>query len=313
MLKRRSGMTLFELLIVLALMAGLAGMALTTVGDMGARGRYDETTARLLLIREAVVGDGVAPSRFLRDMGRLPYLYSTIEGEELVELWKNDVPALDYGAIGPQNITWPDSPLPAGFPDGAQNVTLRGGWNGPYLQVNDPSDARVFDGFGNPFNVTTDVSYFIQTVTSPGADGASGGSDWPEIDRTLDFANLTASNTSLTVSVRVRDSGVWVPVDINASGTADNQVDALRIGFFYPHVTASGKSVVASIKVDNQTCNYTYADLAGVDKLMPVTVCVFAYATDTTPTPRTLISGIEPECVDLDFGRNSITLYVREP
>ena len=154
--KTTRGMTLIELVIVLALMAGLAGMALTTVGEMGNRARYDETAARLKLIREAVVGDGKTAGRFIRDMGRLPMVQDTDEGKLLSELW-TAAAGTGYGSAsedmddgsGPE---WPGSELDS-YPSLPDTVSLHCGWNGPYTMVENPDAAQIFDGFGNDWQI----------------------------------------------------------------------------------------------------------------------------------------------------------------
>lgn len=297
-LKDQSGMTLIELLVVLALMAGLAGLALTTVGEMGARGRYDETTARLRLIREAVVGNGAEAGRFLRDMGRLPHTpLTTAAGLELQELWKADG-NLDYDDI-PHTITlWPESILGV-----LTTVTLRGGWNGPYLMVNDPATARLFDGFGNAFDVT------LNTVTSYGADGMGGGSDWPDADLPLDLGALIPS-VNLQVTVKAKDStGAWQTVNVvggNPGATEPYLVGKLRIGLFYPVINATTKTVGEDVQENQPVYNFT--------GLSPVMVRVFAYSADTDDSDLK-VSGLVPdpgaEWVDLKPGNNTVTLYLR--
>jgi len=298
-MRAKSGMTLIELVIVLALLAGLAGMALTTVGSMGSRARYDETTAQLRLIRAAVIGgDGQDVGRFLRDMGRLPIRHGSADGEELGELWR-DMGAVGYGDVT-DAIAWPDSPPPTGVP---ASITVRGGWNGPYLAVDDPATARLYDGFGNPFVLTTNAGHAIQSLTSLGSDGAAGGSEWDEMDRTLDLAALLPA-TSLRVTVMAASStnaqqAVWRTVAIE-SGDEPYQVDSLRIGLFACAVSESARTVDQTITNDTPTAVF--------DDLAPTTVRVFAYSTGPD-----LISGMAPEWIDLRPGANAITLYLREP
>jgi len=170
MASSRSGMTLIELVVVLALLAGLAAMTLTGVGDLGTRGRYDETTARMKWIREAVVGDGVDAGRFVRDMGRLPMVQTATEGARLEELWR-DAGGSGYGTISSNLASgawqWPEwSAFVSNLPD---TVDLTFGWNGPYLMVDDPATARTYDGFGNPWSVAGgSVGEVVTNVTSLG-------------------------------------------------------------------------------------------------------------------------------------------------
>jgi len=297
-MRSKSGMTLIELVIVLALLAGLAGMALTTVGSMGSRARYDETTAQMRIIREAVAGNGAEPGRFIRDLGRLPIRQGGAAGEELGELWR-DAGSVGYGDVT-DAIAWPDSPLPTGIP---ASITVRGGWNGPYLAVDDPATARLYDGFGNAYVVVTNGGNEIQSVTSLGSDGTAGGSEWDEMDRTLDLAALLPV-TSLRVTVMAASStnaqqAVWRPVVVE-SGDAPYQVDALRVALFACAVSGSARTVGQTIINDTQTTVF--------NDLIPTTVRVFAYTTGGA-----LVSGVEPEWVDLRPGANAMTLYLREP
>jgi len=214
------GMTLIELVIVLALMAGLAGMALTTVGEMGNRARYDETTARLKLIREAVVGDGKAAGRFIRDMGRLPMVQDTDEGKLLSELW-TAAAGTGYGSAsedmddgsGPE---WPDA-----FPSLPGTVSLHCGWNGPYTMVENPNDAQIFDGFGNDWQIHDGSRWkegsglaggeTIGRIRSLGSDGSDGGGQWDEMDQPVDLQGLLP-DTELVVTLKALDRSSSPPV-----------------------------------------------------------------------------------------------------
>ncbi len=232
---------MIELLIVLALMAGLAGMALTTVGDMGTRGRYDETTARLRLIREAVVGNGAEPGRFLRDMGRLPVVQSTDDGKVLSELWiPGSTSTYAYAIVssedlkdGSGSMNWPsaDSSLD-NYSLVPQTVDLHCGWNGPYFQVNDPADTRLYDAFGNNFlaaiTATSDPDTASEWYTDPGETGEPGvgdtiygvltrgsdgdftGTSWDEVNRPEFFEY--PDTTSLEVKVMAQDLSLSNPV-----------------------------------------------------------------------------------------------------
>lgn len=294
-MQSKQGMTLIELLIVLALMAGLAGVALTTAGSMGHRGRYDETTARMQLIRRAIVADDGEPGRFVRDMGRLPIRFSATEGKELEELWLN-MSGLGYGAFS-NSVVWAGAPKAA-----TNNVTLRAGWNGPYLSaINDPADATYFDGFGHAWHIQTNATGRILTVSTLGADGTIGGTGWENEDRTLDFQALLP-DTSLTVHVKALSStnmhtAVWQPVVVG-SGDAPYQVDILGVGLYYPDVSDTNRVVSLETRTN------TPAVFTG---LMPTTVRVFAYSTGADQ-----MSGAEPEWVTLRSGANTITLYLRE-
>ncbi len=204
-------MTLIELLIVLALLGGLATLALTGVGEMSARNRADITRQRLDLIRTAVVGDGVAAGRFIADLGRLPMVQDSAEGLTLDELW-NEPSGIAYGSAS-TSPSWPDS-LP-GLPE---DVELGCGWNGPYVML---GKDKLFDGFGNDFLIAntadpeleadwdepsaTSVGDTVHGVLSRGLEDAYGDSGWAEQDRSVVFGDLMPE-TSLTVTIKVRDA-----------------------------------------------------------------------------------------------------------
>lgn len=224
-------MTLIELLIVLALLGGLATLALTGVGEMSARNRVDITRQRLELIRQAVVGDGVTAGRFIADMGRLPMVQTADEGLTLDELW-NETSGIAYGTAS-VSPSWPESisGLPA-------TVELDCGWNGPYVLL---SGDELYDGFGNEFLVANiaspaaeadwddaaavSVGDTVHGVISLGLNNTYGGSGWAQEDRSVVFDELM-SETSLTVMVKARNAGsepsVWTaPVDTQVWNNTD--------------------------------------------------------------------------------------------
>ena len=162
----RHTMTLIELLIVLALLGGLATIALTSMGELSARDRGDTTRQRLDAIRTAVVGDGVSPGRFLADMGRLPMAPTTAEGKALSELWDREMvdTKIVYGVANPpssfdwnglKNGSTITIPGPGILPT-YEKIILFCGWNGPYLIF---GKEKLYDGFGNDF--------FIAKTTAP--------------------------------------------------------------------------------------------------------------------------------------------------
>ncbi len=208
-LTSRRGMTLIEVLIVLALLAGLAGMTLTFIDDLDDNSRATITRERLDNIQAAIAGDGLEVGRFVSDMGRLPKVYGGgTEGQELKELW------FDVQNVG-------QAPPISGYEptlDGATftdriSIDLAAGWHGPYLLMG--SD-KLFDGFGNPFLLYSDdaagtvanAGEGIKAVGSAGRDpGDASGNTYRK--------DLSATTTaSLTVRVRVRrrddaSSPVW--------------------------------------------------------------------------------------------------------
>jgi type II secretory pathway pseudopilin PulG len=159
-------LTLVELLVVLAILALMATVAITSTDLLMGQGRYEATVRTLTNIERAVLdsdgvqyGDGSASaSGFVADTGRIP--------TSLAELF-----------IQPPDLAtvWPYAFDSDG--DNTNDVRLVSGWNGPYLRLSvGVSSNNLKDGYGRDFIVTLPVAGQI-VVTSQGADG---NSDLPE-------------------------------------------------------------------------------------------------------------------------------------
>lgn len=272
----KSGMTLIELVIVLALMAGLAGLALSTVGELGHRERQDLTLDRLERIREGV-------DRMRRDLGRGPWLHNDTDGIRLQELWR-DQGGIGFGPV-PLVPTWAEfsGDLPA-------SVSLRFGWNGPYIGVDDPATAELWDGFGNAWDVTHSGG-ILQTITSLGSDGVAGGDLWHEDDFTLDLTSAFPS-TELTVIVEH---------DAPALNT-------LRVTLFRPQTTDDTRSIVQDIESVTSPALVEDVTFSG---LVPGTVRVFAHGFNAGPVDLHT-SGSGARLLKLEPGSNVVTLTLRE-
>jgi prepilin-type N-terminal cleavage/methylation domain-containing protein len=126
---RRSGLTLLELVLVLAILVSLASMSVPAFNDLGNNANRDTTRATLRSVQETIL------NRYVNDMaGRFPAGSSTDPG----------VIAIARGLPGPN----PASVSPTGRVVGPQlhylyvNPSTQGtmpdafahpGWNGPYL------------------------------------------------------------------------------------------------------------------------------------------------------------------------------------
>jgi len=268
----KSGMTLIELVIVLALMAGLAGLTLSTVGELGHRERQDQTLLRFERIREGV-------ERLRQDLGRGPWLHNDTDGIRLEELWR-DAGALSYGDVS-LDPAWSEfsGVLPA-------SVSLRFGWNGPYIGVDDAASAELWDGFGNAWDIT-ESGGILQSITSLGSDGAVGGTLWHEEDLTLNLA-AAFPTTELTVIV-VRGALA---------------LDTLRVSLFRPNSTDSARSVAHEIETIISPDTVSDVTFLG---LLPGNVRIFAHGF-TVGSANLWSSGTTPRLVHLKPGSNVITL-----
>jgi type II secretory pathway pseudopilin PulG len=210
-------MTLIEVLIVLALLAGLAGMTLTFVGDLDDDSRMTRTRTQAEEMRRAVLGDGLEAGRFLADMGRLPVVRDAGSGRPLSEFF--ECPA-DARRTRTTLTSMQGAVFPAdGISGVLDEVSLYCGWAGPYLLT---SGARLYDGFGNewyPNDVAVigdlSVGDFISSVVSRGRDNAPGG-DGSNADSHIAF-NEQTSSASLTVDLVMLDQEqlgepAWKPV-----------------------------------------------------------------------------------------------------
>lgn len=170
----RRGLSLIELLIVIAIMAAAAGMVVSMTDRMDTSNRYQETAKRLGEIRSAILGpDAITPSGdlmsggYLQDVGSLP-----ASGSDLLSKPAN-VTTLAYSA---KWRTW-------------------AGWRGPYVTApprrKGDAAAALYDDYGNDFlwargGGTNDYL----AVRSLGSDGKAGGSgtyeaDYPAADQPL--------------------------------------------------------------------------------------------------------------------------------
>lgn len=248
----RSGMTLIEVVIVLALLAGLAGMTLSFVGDLDDESRAKRTRDRADIIRTVVLGEGSETGRFLADMGRLPVLQDTAEGRTLSELY--ECPHAE--AVG-QTVSYPIgmtffgetfNTLPAG-------TAMACGWNGPYVLT---GGDKLYDGFGSDWKVQLsnaptvwkdyedldggDVGEAIVGIASWGRDGAPGGASWSDRDDVIDL-DAPTGQASLTVTLLMQDStefgrAAWKPI------TGSNPWTAFAIGWVGAGVSvAEGQTI----------------------------------------------------------------------
>lgn len=208
-----AGLSLIELLIVIAILAAVSGLVLTMTGKMDERSRFDETSRRLAEIRSAILGpDAVSSSGdllaggYLQDTGWLP--------DSSLDLLR--APEISAGSAMPKLTYFPLWKTWAG-------------WRGPYLAA-PPERASgglaLYDDYGRDFygwfsESTSQKSWEVPRVSghlavrSLGADGVSdadGGKtgaferDYPapeqplvpESDWVTDLRGLQVELTNLT-------------------------------------------------------------------------------------------------------------------
>jgi len=163
----RSAMTLVELLVVLAILALLTTVAVTSSDVVLSQGRHEAPVRTLRAIEEAVLGPQDASSTsdepaagFLADIGRLPSPPAgCTPAQRLAELW-------DQCAMEKFDVRRPDD----------KEVAVGCGWRGPYLRL-PVGRIDLLDGWGRPFEVDVNGNNEIINVRSRGADDLPGTSD----------------------------------------------------------------------------------------------------------------------------------------
>ncbi len=155
----RSGLTLLELVVVLAILAALSTVAVQSLAQSMDQTRFEITQRLLADIRTACVGDTASSTNsadsirgFVADVGRMP----TTLDELLIN--GNNLPPF---AVAPASAS--------GQPH--DDVLAPRGWRGPYVKL--PIGATSLrDGWGRPLSFLLGATTGqLETVASLGADG----------------------------------------------------------------------------------------------------------------------------------------------
>lgn len=170
-----SGFTLIELLMVILIVSILAFASVEVFSDAANDSRFQETVNRMNQIKDALVGnpdlkvDGTRTHfGFVGDIGALPTALAGLQA-----LLNN---SSGYGAH-----------------QVSSSARIGYGWNGPYIDLGNPSATTIKDGWGRAF-LYTYTSVFQATITSYGADGAVGGTGLDQ-DLTVTISESSAGAT----------------------------------------------------------------------------------------------------------------------
>jgi prepilin-type N-terminal cleavage/methylation domain-containing protein len=159
---RRSGFTLVETLVTLAVIA-LMGTVAGTVHYWNQEDEiaYEATREVLDGVKKALLGETIPHDRgvhissgYVSDMGGLPDLNDDSQPDAL---WKQ-TPGLATSEYYPK-------------------ARIRAGWNGPY--IHEPDSGFLTDGWGNGLSFRCDTDGAL-TIKSYGADMKEGGTDLDE-------------------------------------------------------------------------------------------------------------------------------------
>jgi prepilin-type N-terminal cleavage/methylation domain-containing protein len=159
-MKRRPGLTLVELLVVLAILAVMTTVAMTLTDSVVDQGRYDATRRTIESVENAILGpanqtdaDGSRLiSGFVADVGRLPVAVGSDPRTQLQELWL------------PGTL----KPYQAWIPAEDADVKLLAGWRGPYLQL-PPATPDLRDAWGEAFILLNAASEPLANGEAPAA------------------------------------------------------------------------------------------------------------------------------------------------
>ena len=155
----RSAMTLLELVVVMGILALLAGVAVQSLDPIANQSRYEATQLTLNHLRAAIIGDSNTHnvngqkiiSGILADTGVLP--------TSLNQLQQKDNALVDYGTISFDSDR-----------DTINDITLARGWNGPYLNLG-AGLSGVLDGWGHAPIINNNSG--VLSISSLGSDNDS--------------------------------------------------------------------------------------------------------------------------------------------
>ncbi|MEL6109331.1 MAG: prepilin-type N-terminal cleavage/methylation domain-containing protein [Planctomycetota bacterium] len=230
-----NGLTLIEVVVVLAILAVLAGVAVRSLEPIADQTRFEVTQRSLDVTEEAILRDARLPdgtrqiSGFVSDIGRLPDSIANLVDEtgmstlaridefgNTVSVALSGFPVADRA--GPIAT---DSNNPTNVD--CSEVSIRCGWRGPYVTVSDPADG-ILDGWGRTIQLQA-----VETATQ-----AEVRVEWPAV--TTQYNNQVRIVEHQTVSGFIRD----------ASASAVNA----EVALVYPDPTKSVDSLAVMEDLD---------------------------------------------------------------
>ncbi|MEM9419132.1 MAG: type II secretion system protein [Planctomycetota bacterium] len=283
---RCRGLTLLELIVVLAILAALGTVMVTQTTGLADETRYTQTARTLEGIQDAVIGRSVARGEdptavlpgFVSDMGRLPQATADLS---LAELWDTSLFA-DADLYAVRTL--------AGLDDDLQ---MASGWRGPYVRLPvGTSDLR--NGWGRAYDLFDEAGAAVTAATdSIGLVSSTGSGLGDAFDPTTPL-EVVFSDSSVTPTVdRVTGSVptmMLLELTLPPAGTASGVVRLYGIQNGTP--TALFQSVeftATGTAGDTTTVAVTFTDpdplVAGLNGISigPKVLRAYQYTTPTAP------------------------------
>lgn len=175
--RRCGALTFVELIVVMVVLAVLAGLLVPLVGGVIGDSQRKATEATMQTVRAAIVGDARGSGHgYWSDMQQLPR-----PGEPGLNAGRADHPQLHYLFVNPE-------------PETTFDPHTRLGWRGPYLQptgatyqvdsargfdttYGEEGDAAVRDGWNRPIVIDQPGDERTASLRSAGPDGTLGTDD----------------------------------------------------------------------------------------------------------------------------------------
>ena len=229
----RRGFTLLELVVVMAILALLAGIAIRSFDGLDQQARFDATRRSMQNIDDAILAtsreaDGsLSITGFIADVGRLPQAFGADPNSQLAELWSN-----------PRNL----APFVVQTSPSDPQVLIACGWRGNYLRLG-VGQSTLQDGWGNAFDLLkSDLATAvgngdaIAAIRSRGADGMidTGPTTGYNADITLMLGGA-GSPTSLGGTATISGNVYQFDATTGQLGNPDTTKGDVTIMFFGPN------------------------------------------------------------------------------
>lgn len=264
-MRARFGLTLIELVVVLAILAAVAGVAVQSLEPLADQARYEASQNTLrsssdAMFQRVVTNNDVTFAGFVTDIGRLPVSVGLVPELHASELWDNDRDLNGVDDIPVFALEPFDDPKTS--EDEGQRTTnsllVGAGWRGPYLQL-PPGRNSLLDGFGNP----------IFSYTESGAPITAGGEAIAGLKSLGSNATESVGDTGYARDLQL-PAGLLKPADflgalsIRVYGSAEDS-DPMATGTLYVRIYGPDSGAAAELgEIEVNALNSYRADFTNI-------------------------------------------------